>query len=101
MSKPVWNSARMYSVSNSSRCGALKLGGMMYVEFVFHLTQVFQSPRLHPLYRPSGGFLAPEHWKAALEAAGFLDIRFMPDVVRIHDKIPDFGVAAIGATRPG
>ena len=73
----------------------------IYAEFVFHLTQVFQSPRLHPLYRPSGGFLAPEHWKAALEAACFRDVSFMPDVVRIQDRIPHFGVAAIGATRPG
>lgn len=73
----------------------------MYADFVFHLTQVFQSPQLHPLYRPHGGFLAPEHWKAGLEAAGFLDVRFMPEVARIQDEIPDFGVAAIGATRPG
>jgi SAM-dependent methyltransferase len=72
----------------------------IYAEFGFHLTQAFQSPRLHSIYRPSGGFLTAEHWKAALEAAGFLDVRVMPDVTRIHDAIPDFAVAAIGATRP-
>ena len=72
-----------------------------YAEFGFHLTQAFQSPRLHSLYRPCGGFLTPEHWKAALEAAGFLDVSFVPDMARIHATIPDFAVAAIGATRPG
>jgi SAM-dependent methyltransferase len=72
----------------------------IYAEFGFHLTQAFQSPRLHSLYRPRGGFLTLEHWKAALEAVGFLHVSFMPDVVRIHERIPDFGVAAIGATGP-
>jgi SAM-dependent methyltransferase len=69
----------------------------IYAEFGFHLTKAFQSPRLHSLYRPRGGFLTLEHWEAALRAAGFFHVSFMPDVVRIHDRIPDFGVAAIGA----
>ncbi len=70
-------------------------------EFVFNLTEKFRSPRLHPRYRPSGGFLTPEQWKGAIEAAGFVDIRFLPDIVRIRDQAPKFVVAAIGATRPG
>ncbi|HEX9419225.1 MAG TPA: methyltransferase, partial [Methylomirabilota bacterium] len=59
-------------------------------EFVFNLTETFRSPRLHPLYRPSGGFLTPAQWRGALEAAGFLDIRFLPDIVRVHDLAPRF-----------
>jgi SAM-dependent methyltransferase len=70
-------------------------------EFVFNLTETFRSPRLHPLYRPSGGFLTPGQWKGAMEAAGFADIRFLPDIVRVHDHSPRFIAAAIGASRPG
>jgi len=69
-------------------------------EFVFNLTETFRSPRLHPHYRPSGGFLTPAQWRGALEAAGFLDIRFLPDIVRVHDLAPRFIAAAIGASRP-
>lgn len=71
-----------------------------YAEFVFNLTQTFRSPRLHPPDRPGGGFLTPEQWRGAMEAAGFGDIRFLPDIVRIREQVPDFLVAAIGATRP-
>jgi len=69
-------------------------------EFVFNLTETFRSPRLHPLYRPTGGFLTPGHWKQAMEAAGFAEIRFLPDIVRVHEQAPQFIAAAIGATRP-
>ena len=69
-------------------------------EFVFNLTETFRSPRLHPLYRPSGGFLTPGQWKGAMESAGFADIRFLPDIVRVHDRAPRFIAAAIGAGRP-
>ena len=72
----------------------------IYAEFVFNLAETFRSPRLHPLYRPRGGFLTPEQWQAAMEAAGFVEIRFLPDIVRVHKHVPDFLVAAIAATRP-
>jgi SAM-dependent methyltransferase len=71
-----------------------------YAEFVFNLTETFRSPRLDPRYRPAGGFLTPAQWRGAMGAAGFVDIRFLPDIERIHEQVPDFGVAAIGATRP-
>ena len=70
-------------------------------EFVFNLTETFRSPRLHPLYRPSGGFLTPEQWRGAMEAAGFVETRFLPDIPSLRDKAPRFVVAAVGATRPG
>jgi SAM-dependent methyltransferase len=70
-------------------------------EFVFNLTETFRSPRLHPLYRPSGGFLTPGQWRGAMEAAGFVDVRFLPDIERVHAHAPRFIAAAIGATRPG
>ena len=70
-------------------------------EFVFNLTETFRSPRLHPLYRPGGGFLTPAQWRAALEAAGFADVRFLPDIERVQERAPRFIVAAITAARPG
>jgi SAM-dependent methyltransferase len=70
-------------------------------EFVFNLTETFRAPRLHPLHRPSGGFLTPGQWKGAMEAAGFVDIRFLPDIVRVQDHAPRFIAAAIGASRRG
>jgi SAM-dependent methyltransferase len=72
----------------------------IYTEFVFNLTETFRSPRFHPIYRPGGGFLTPEQWKAAMEAAGLVDVRFLPDMARVRERVPEFLLAAIGATRP-
>ncbi|MGH7396060.1 MAG: class I SAM-dependent methyltransferase [Candidatus Rokuibacteriota bacterium] len=72
----------------------------IYAEFIFNLIQTFRSPRLHPVYRPNGGFLTPDQWKGAIEAAGLADTRFVPDVMRIRRKVPDFYAGAIGAIRP-
>jgi len=72
----------------------------LYAEFIFNLIETFRSPRLNVLYRPNGGFLTPDQWKAAIEAAGFVGTRFVPDVMRIRRQAPDFFVSAIGAMRP-
>jgi len=76
-------------------------GHAIYAEFIFNLIQTFRSPRLHPVHRPNGGFLTPDQWKGAIESAGFADTRFIPDVMRIHQEVPDFYAGAIGAIRPG
>lgn len=83
-----------------SECVRPLPGWPIYVEFVFNLMETFRSPRLHPVYRPNGGFLTPEQWAAAMRAAGFADGRFLPDVPALRDRFPEFHVAAIGATRP-
>ncbi|MBI3458111.1 MAG: class I SAM-dependent methyltransferase [Candidatus Rokubacteria bacterium] len=83
----------------ASECVRPMPGQPVYPEFVFNLMEAFRSPRLHPTYRPNGGFLTPEQWTGAMEAAGFVDVRFLPDIVRIRDRFPTFFVAAIGATR--
>ncbi len=75
-------------------------GQAIYTEFVFNLMETFRSPRLDPVYRPNGGFLTPEQWTAALEAAGFADVRLLPDIARIRERLPACSVAAIGASRP-
>jgi len=72
----------------------------IYAEFIFNLLETFRSPRLHPLYRPSGGFLTPEQWQEAIESAGFVDTQMSPDIMRIQQAVPDFYTAAIRATRP-
>jgi SAM-dependent methyltransferase len=75
-------------------------GQPIYAEFVFNLMEAFRAPRLHPDYRPNGGFLTPEQWSRAVAAAGFRDVRFLPDIPGLRDEFPSFYVAAIGATRP-
>jgi SAM-dependent methyltransferase len=75
-------------------------GQTMYPEFIFNLLETFRAPRLHPVYRPNGGFLTIEQWRAAFEATGFQDVRAMPDIARIRDVFPTFYAAALAATRP-
>ena len=72
-------------------------GQPIYIEFVFNLLESFQHPRLVPEWRPNGGFLTPEQWTLALEANGFRDVEFFPDVRVIRDAYPSFIVAAITA----
>ena len=71
----------------------------VYVEFVFNLLEAFRDPLLVPGWRPNGGFLTPEQWTAALQANGFNDVRFVPDLVAIRDVYPAFVVAAVVATK--
>jgi SAM-dependent methyltransferase len=75
-------------------------GDTLYPEFVFNLMETFRAPRLHPAYRPNGGFLTPEQWTEGLGAAGFGDVRVLPDIARIRGEFPTFYAAAIGASRP-
>jgi SAM-dependent methyltransferase len=72
----------------------------IYVEFIFNLMETFRSPVLHPSYRPNGGFLTPEQWRGAMDAAGFVEIAVLPDIAAMRTRFPDFNVGAVGATRP-
>ena len=72
----------------------------IYADFVFNLTEAFRAPRLDPRHRPRGGFLGVEDWTAVLKAAGFDDVRVLPDVAAIRVEVPDWSVAAIGGVRP-
>lgn len=82
-----------------SECVRPFAGQTLYPEFVFNLLGTFRAPRLHPEYRPNGGFLMVEQWSRALERAGFRDVRVLPDIGRIRGVFPAFYAAAIGATR--
>ncbi len=74
-------------------------GRPVYVEFVFNLVESFREPRLVSPWRPNGGFLTPEQWGGALRAAGFSDVRLVPDIARIREVYPTFVAGSIVATR--
>jgi SAM-dependent methyltransferase len=82
-----------------SECVRPFVGQTLYPEFVFNLMATFRAPRLHPDYRPNGGFLTIGQWTGALEAAGFVDVRVLPDIASIRNVFPTFYAAALGATR--
>jgi SAM-dependent methyltransferase len=82
-----------------SECVRPVPGQLIYAEFIFNLLAAFRSPVLHPAYRPTGGFLTAEQWRLAMEAAGFLEVRTLPDVTRIRERFATFCVAAIAAVR--
>jgi SAM-dependent methyltransferase len=75
-------------------------GEAIYTEFIFNLMETFRAPVLHPVYRPRGGFLTAHQWRQAMESAGFVDVRTLPDIDRIRARFPAFYVGAIGATHP-
>ncbi len=83
-----------------SECVRPVAGQTIYPEFVFNLLETFRAPRLEPGWRPNGGFLTPGQWTAALETAGFADVRVLPDIARVREVFPTFYAAALGATRP-
>jgi len=83
-----------------SECIRTTSAHVIYVEFIFNLMETFRSPVLNPSYRPNGGFLTPEQWQGALQAAGFVDVSMYPDLRRLRADFPDFCVGALSARRP-
>jgi len=83
-----------------SECIRTTSAHVIYVEFIFNLMETFRSPVLNPSYRPNGGFLTPEQWQGALQAAGFVDVSMYPDLRRLRADFPDFCVGAVSARRP-
>jgi hypothetical protein len=75
-------------------------GQALNAEFIFNLMATFRSRRPDTPGQPPAGFLLPAQWKAAMEAAGLADVRFIPDALNFSDRFPRFHVAVIGATRP-
>lgn len=83
-----------------SECVRILPGQPLTPEFIFNLMATFRSRRPDAPGQPPAGFLLPTQWKAALEAVGFADVRFLPDVPSWGDRFTRFHVAVIGATRP-
>ena len=68
-------------------------------ELPFQLLEAFSDVALDPETRSSPGFLTAEEWRRALEGAGFVDVRFVPDVVRLCALAPRFHGAAVCGRR--
>jgi len=83
-----------------SECVRVLPGQSLTPEFIFNLMATFRSRRPDAPGQPPAGFLLPAQWRAALEAVGFADVRFLPDVPSWGDRFTRFHVAVIGATRP-
>jgi len=68
-------------------------------ELPFQLLDSFVDVKLDAETRPAPGFLTAEQWRAALDRAGFVDVAFVPDVVRLRALSPRFYGAAVCARR--
>ncbi len=75
-------------------------GQPIYVEFVFNFLENFTGVVTDAATRPSHGFLTPENWRRAFEAAGFEQPRILPDVEELAKHYDAFFVAAVSARRP-
>lgn len=69
-------------------------------ELPFQLLDAFVDVVLDPETRSAPGFLTAEEWRSALQQAGFTDVRFVPDVIRLRALSPRFFAAAVCARRP-
>lgn len=69
----------------------------IYIEFLFNFLHAFTDVELHPDWRPRHGFLTPECWVKALEAAGFTDVQEFPPTRKLMDHFPGFNVGAFSA----
>ena len=71
-----------------SECVRMQPGQPLNGEFIFNLMATFRSQRPDTPGQPPAGFLLPDQWKATLEAAGFTDVRFLPDVLDAQRALP-------------
>jgi SAM-dependent methyltransferase len=75
-------------------------GQPIYVEFVFNFLENFTGVATDPATRPNHGFLTPENWRRAFQAAGFEQPQILPDVEELAKHYDAFFVAAVSARRP-
>src|SRR3989442_6098449 len=78
-----------------SECVRPHSGQTIYAEFIFNLMETFRAPRLHPVYRPMGGFLTAVEWRAALEAAAVADVRFVLHIVPGAERVAAYFSAPV------
>ncbi len=82
-----------------SECVRPFAGQPIYVEFVFNFLENFTGVATDAATRPNHGFLTPENWRRAFEAAGFEEPRILPDVEELAKHYDAFFVAAVSARR--
>jgi len=68
-------------------------------EMPFRLLASFNEVRLDAERRPTAGFLTAEVWRGALAAAGFGDVRLVPDAIAVRESYSGFIAAAACARR--
>ena len=72
-------------------------GHPVHPELVFLLLDELRAVRLDPERRPEPGFLDAASWRASLAAAGFDDVRLVPEFDRAVAAYPEHSLAAIVA----
>jgi len=83
-----------------SECVRPFAGQPIYVEFVFNFLENFTGVATDAATRPNHGFLTPENWRRAFEAARFEHPEILPDVEELAKHYDAFFVAAVSARRP-
>jgi SAM-dependent methyltransferase len=83
-----------------SECVRPFAGQPIYVEFVFNFLENFTGVVTDAATRPNHGFLTPDNWRRAFEAAGFEAPGILPDVEELAKHYDAFFVAAVSARRP-
>ena len=83
-----------------SECVRPFAGQPIYVEFVFNFLENFTGVVTDAATRPTHGFLTPQNWRRAFEAAGFEEPQILPDVESLAKHYDAFFVAAVSARRP-
>lgn len=78
-------------------CMKPDLAHPIYMEFFFKFVKSFTDVTLDPDLRPCSGFLTPEVWEKALLAAGFSQVRKVPDIRAVMGICPTFYVGAMAA----
>jgi SAM-dependent methyltransferase len=72
-------------------------GRPVHPEFIFQLLDEFREVAVHPVHRPSWGFLDGAGWLESLARAGFGEIKAVPDPGRLARSYPEHTIAAIVA----
>ena len=75
-------------------------GQVVGAEFPFQLLRSFVEVGTDPELRPTHGFLAPEHWVAALGRAGFERPALVPDLFRVREVFSGFFAGVVCGRRP-
>src|SRR3989475_1869199 len=83
-----------------SECVRPHSGQTIYAEFIFNLMETFRAPRLHPVYRPMGGFLTAVEWRAAHPAPRVAGRRLVPHLLRGPRRGPAYFPARVRANPP-
>ncbi len=75
-------------------------GACVGAELPFQILQSYHAVETDPELRPTPGFLTAEGWSEALARAGFVDLAFVPDAIRLRDLWAGAITAAVCGRKP-